>query len=353
MSRQLLPTALTASALCTAALGLLLFPQETSQAVREGLTLCTDTLLPSLFPFFVLSSLAVKTGLAQLLGRALEPVMQPMFHLPGACSAALVLGFLGGYPTGAKTAAALYRDGLCTRQEAQRLLGFCNNCGPAFLIGAVGCGLFGDLRYGLLLMLVHGSAALLTGLLLNRKATAHSRNQAKNSVNENISPPAAFVESVTESFQALLNLFAFVLCFSAVIRLIQLSGIPALLSGLLFPFLSGENGETLLLGLLEMTCGVTQLGSGPLPERLILASVLLGWGGLSVHCQVLSLLQGTDLSPVPYLKGKALHGSLSALLMAAILVRAEVLFLPLALGAILLPSRTVKKSSGKSVEGVL
>lgn len=80
--------------------GLLFMPQLASQAARDGITLCLDIIVPSLFPFFVLSTLIVELGLAQYLGRALEGIMRPLFRLNGACSAAVVMGFVGGYPVG-------------------------------------------------------------------------------------------------------------------------------------------------------------------------------------------------------------------------------------------------------------
>ena len=109
-------------ALLAATLGLMFFPQESMQAARDGLTLCYNVIIPSLFPFFVLSSLVVELGLAGYLGRLLEPVMRPLFNVSGACASAFALGFIGGYPVGAKTAISLYEKGMCSKTEAERLL---------------------------------------------------------------------------------------------------------------------------------------------------------------------------------------------------------------------------------------
>jgi len=306
---------------CGAALGLIVFPQEVSRAVRDGLSLCTDTLLPTLFPFLVLSGFLIKSGLAAPLGRILEPIMQPLFHLPGVCSSAFLLGLVGGYPTGAKTALALYRSGQCSRREAEQTLAFCNNCGPGFLLGSIGFGVFGSLSCGVLLFFTHALAAVLTGILL---AAPHpiSLSTGKTST-EKPSMPAAFVASVTESMQAFLNLSAFVLCFAAITCLAQLSGLISALAVLL-PF-SQENSTCFLLGLLEMSTGTLQLSHGTAAEQMILTSAIVGWGGLSVHCQVLSLMEDTELSPSLYFKGKALHALLSALLCTLFLTRSMIL----------------------------
>lgn len=344
MRTSTLSCLLTGTVLCAAAGGLLRFPQEISQAVRDGLFLCWNTLLPSLFPFFVLSALIVNLGLSACLGQWLEPLMQPLFHLPGVCSSPLILGLLGGYPTGARTAVALYQNGQCTREQAQRLLSFCNNCGPAFLIGTVGVSQFGHLAYGLLLAGVHICAAFISGIILGFRAPKEPVPLSRRSPEPFLPLSRAFTDAVTGSMQSLLNLFSFVLCFSAILQLFRLTGIPALVTEFLHPLLTGTNGEQFFLGFFEMSSGVTALRDGPQEERLILASALLGWGGLSVHCQVLSILKDCDLSPVPYLKGKALHALLSAILMALLLRQAEALCLISGITLLYLPTALSKKA---------
>lgn len=316
-----IPAVFLSLTVCTAALGLIAFPQEVSRAVRDGLSLCADVLLPTLFPFLILSGFLIKSGLTAPLGRLLEPVMQPLFHLPGICSSALLLGLVGGYPTGAKTALALYHDGQCSRRETEHMLAFCNNCGPGFLLGSVGFGVFGSFSCGVILFFIHALAAVLTGILLAPPCP----DTFSGSKQETSTPPipAVFVSSVIEAMHAFINLSAFVLCFAALTRLAQLSGLVDILAALL-PF-SQENSTHFLLGLLEMSTGTLQLSHGALAERMMLASAIVGWGGASVHCQVLSLMQDTGLSPGLYFKGKALHGLLSALLTALFLTRSLIL----------------------------
>ena len=119
---------------------LLLRPQAAAQAVREGLALCAGTVIPSLFPFFVVVSLLLQLGLAETLQGLCGPFMGPLFRMRGVCALPLLAGLLGGYPAGARTAAELFQQGRLSRREAELLLGFCDNCGPAFLLGYVGAG---------------------------------------------------------------------------------------------------------------------------------------------------------------------------------------------------------------------
>ena len=142
---------LLGAGLLWATLALILWPDQAMEAMRDGLKLCGNVILPSLFPFFVLSSLVVELGMSRYLGKLLEPVMAPLFRVNGNCAAALALGFVGGYPVGARTAIELYEQDQCSRTEAERMLAFCNNSGPAFILGVVGAGVFGSGTAGLLL----------------------------------------------------------------------------------------------------------------------------------------------------------------------------------------------------------
>ena len=314
--------------LLCATLALLANPQSALEAARNGLELCGNVIVPSLFPFFVLSSLVVDLGLAGYLGRLLERVMRPLFRVNGACASALALGFIGGYPVGARTAISLYQNGMCSRTEAQRLLAFCNNSGPAFILGVVGAGVFASSRVGVLLCLAHALASVCVGVLFrfypgdgkDRRgggAPAAPRFQARRFT-------AVFTGAVKNSFQSTLNICAFVIFFTVVLQMLVTTGVlpgtARLLGLLLSPLgLTEEWARRLLTGLVEISSGVwTLAGEGTFRGRLTMAAFLLGWAGLSVHCQVLSFLGDSGLSPRTYLAGKLLHGGLSALFVAGL-----------------------------------
>ena len=311
---------LTTIAVLVSATALVAAPEQAITGAKNGLTLCFNVIVPSLFPFFVLSSLVVDLGLAAYLGRALEGLMRPLFRVSGSCSAAVVLGFVGGYPVGARTALQLYRQGLCSKVEAERLLAFCNNSGPAFIFGVVGAGVFGDGRLGLLLYLTHALASLLVGLLF--RFYGGSRRMGSSSSPRKAKPigtltlPAAFTGAVSRSFQSTLNICAFVVFFSVVLQLLTTWGaLSALADALSLLGLSGQWAHRLVAGLLELSSGVSSLsGASGLAGPASMAAFMLGWAGLSVHCQVLSFLLDSGLSARVYLAGKLCHGLIAAAL---------------------------------------
>ena len=301
--------------------GLIALPSQMVEAAKSGVELCFNVLIPSLFPFFVISSLTVELGLADRLGRLAAPLMEPLFHVGGGCAPALILGFIGGYPVGARTVIELYKAKKCSRLEAERMLAFCNNSGPAFIFGVVGAGIFSSSAVGLLLYLTHLLASLLVGLIFRGHGGKGGITKPERGETARAGFPAAFVRAVSSSFQSCLGICGFVIFFTVLLKLLFLSGFMDAVSRALGALLGavgldGDWGPMLISGLLELTSGVWSLRevSGSLSASIAMAAFMLGWAGLSVHCQVLSFLNEAGLSAKTYLAGKLLHGLLSACL---------------------------------------
>lgn len=322
MRRKIYELLGTLALVCCAA-ALVCFPKEAVEAASSGLELCLNVIIPSLFPFFVISTLAVDLGLAERMGRLIEPVMRRLFNVSGACASAFVLGFVGGYPVGARTAIALYERGECSRREAERLLSFCNNSGPAFILGVVGASVFADNRVGLLLYLVHGLASVITGVCFRRWRGGSDSSRPRLHRGDKPRPnfAAAFTGGVKNSFASTLNICGFVIFFTVLIKMLVLSGVlPAAAKGaalLLRPLgLDEDTARRLLIGVIEMSSGVWSLSAAAesLSSGAAMAAFMLGWAGISVHCQTLSFLCDSGLSAKTYIIGKLMHGVLSAVL---------------------------------------
>lgn len=299
-------------------MGLLRWPQEVIEAGQQGLTLCASTLIPSLFPFFVLSSLLVSLNLTRYPGRWLERAMKPLFGVSGSGASALLLGMVGGYPVGAKTVAELYGSGQCTKPEAQRLLLFCNNAGPAFFLGVVGGSILKSVKLGMLLWLCHMVSALLLGWFAERLFPLRTSTVPRFSTAPCTKPAPSsailFVDAVKKSFLSVLNICAFVVLFGILLTLCRLAGLFDLLTVSCTTVRSVDAVQSLFSGFIELSNGIASLPIRPLSLALPLAAFLLGWGGICVHCQTISVLAGSGLSVLPYLCAKLLHGLLSALL---------------------------------------
>lgn len=274
---------------------LLFAAAEVRIAAAQALSLCARSVIPSLFPFMVVSSLLISMGAGGLFSSLFAGVMTPLFHLPGCAGSALLLGLMGGYPIGAQTAAQLYQQGRLTREEAQRLLFFCNNAGAAFFISVLGAGVFSSSRIGLWLWLIHVAAALLTGCIFRGRGAVSARRQVWPP------PPAvppfssAFVSAVRTCAGTMLHICAFVVVFYVLVQPL------AALGGVAGAVLTGGMELFSLLPLLSAD-----------RFSFVLASAAAGWGGLSVLFQTASVLEGSGLSLRSVWGGKLVQSALSA-----------------------------------------
>lgn len=288
-------------------MGLLILLALESEAVlpalREALLLCYRSVIPSLFPFLVLSGLLISGGFANVCARWLSPVMKPLFRVRGAGALAFVIGVLSGYPTGAKMTAALYRQGRISKTEAERLLPFCNNSGPLFIIGAVGVGMLQSYRLGLLLYGVHVFCAVLVGLCFRfykRKDCSGLqpiRRQVKSGGSGGLS------DAVYDAVETLLTVCGYILLFAA-------------LNACLFPVCNKLLPERFLRcvqAISEVSSGTSLIIESGLPLRtmLSLTAAGIGFGGICVILQVKGLISSSGIGLKTYVFGKVLHGAIS------------------------------------------
>ncbi len=281
----------------------------------RGLTLCARTVIPSLFPFMVISELLVSSGAGEAFGRLFSRVMRWVFGLSGAGVSAVFLGSMCGFPVGAKTAVSLYDRNMISRAECEHLLTFTSNPSSAFLITAVGVSLFGNRHLGVLLYGTVLGTSFLVGFLARFFLRGKGQPDAHPHFPTGLHPGGVemFTNAVSGAATGMLTVCAYVIFFSAITGAL----------GCMFnesTWALGEVGYALLSGLLEMTGGISEASSLANRERaVVLAAAMAGWSGLSVHCQVMTLCGGRGISFRPYLVAKAVQGVLCAAVMALML----------------------------------
>ena len=140
-------------------------PSDMSSGVRNGLLLCGETVVPSLFPFMIISDFLVRSGASDGIGRLLSPVTEKSFRLPGCSACAIFMSLIGGFPVGAKMISQLCESGSLSQSQGKRMIRFCVNSGPAFVIGAVGASMLSDKKCGIILFVSQTVTALIIGFL--------------------------------------------------------------------------------------------------------------------------------------------------------------------------------------------
>lgn len=315
-------------------------PKQSINAALKGLNLWTNAVFPSLFPFFVSTELLINLGFVHIMGAILEPIMRPIFNVPGSGSFAFSLGIISGYPVGAKTTVNLRQNGLCSKIEGERLLTFCNNAGPLFILGSVAAAMFNEPSVGVILFVSHLLASLTVGFIFrfykagDKKENIHQRKENTGNIMKEIikqikearkkdgrNVGEMFGDAIKNAIQLLIAIAGFIVFFSVLINLLNhlyvISFLSKLLSVILIPLgIANELLPSIVSGFFEITTGIkiaSACSTVPLDQRLIAASLILGWAGLSVHCQVISIVSKSDISTAPYLIGKSIQGILSAI----------------------------------------
>lgn len=272
-----------------------LFPNNVSQGAKMGLNLWFYTVLPALLPFMIFSDFLVRKNITEYISNAVYPIFSRILGLSHAGCYPAVIGLLSGYPLGAKTTAMLYEKKIISRNEAKYLLTFCNNASPMFLLEYMGLGCMGLKYPAVIPVLVYLSAFLgtfLSGLRPGRYMGYDSEKEEKQK--EEISVMTAVDESILGSFITLTKVGGYIILFSILAKIVE-DICPV-----------SSNIKYLLTGFLEITTGGEMIARGnmnPVWKKIVLTA-LTAFGGLSSVAQTASVLNGTDLSTVWYLKAK-------------------------------------------------
>ncbi len=322
-------------------LALVVYPEQGLAAAVSGLKVFWDVVLPSLLPFFILSEILLGLGVVSALGVLLEPLMRPLFSVPGVGAFALSMGLAAGYPMDAVITARFRRSGLCTRIEGERLLAFTNTADPLFMFGAVAVGMFKSPALGALLAVAHYASAVIVGLtfkLYGRREEARLQRGRADTVEpflfrrayramvnaraEDGRPFGKLLgDAVSDSIRTLLMIGGFIAFFSVFLRVLGQIGLVAVASVPLAALFAAMHMSTDLVspfiaGLFEIDIGsaATAAASAPLVERLSVVSAIVAWSGLSVHAQVASVLTGTDIRMRPYFLARLYHALIAGVL---------------------------------------
>nr|WP_294681688.1 nucleoside recognition domain-containing protein [uncultured Anaerotignum sp.] len=310
------PVLLLECCTCFLIYSLLRFPDALLTASAEGVQLWLTKVFPSLFPFLAACGILLRIGAAQRMGKLLQPLMQPLFRLPGVAAFPFFFGILSGYPMGAKLTALLYKEKQLSLADAQHLLAFSNCPGPLFLIGTVGVGFFGTAAFGYLLWLSALLGAVCTGLFLRFRKKRMPSACRIASVPLHAALTEVLSHSVADALQTILLIGGYLILFGVLSAALTEAGLFSLLSRLFFFLpLSAESLRGILSGLLEMTNGAFLLSrsADALPLRLGLTAFLVSFGGFSILGQTLGVLAAVPISKKDYLKGKLLHALFSSL----------------------------------------
>lgn len=342
--RSRLPALVWATAAVLLTLSLVLYPEAALEAAKDGMKLFLNVVFPSLLPFFILSEVMLSLGVVHFIGVLFEPLMRPLFNVPGEGAFVLSMGLAAGYPMDAVITARFRKQGLCTRTEGERMLAFSNTADPLFIFGAVAVGMFGISALGRTMALAHYIGAFLVGLIFrfyglgDRSATPERVRtgnilgravEALIKAREEDGRPFGQMmgDAVNDSIRTLWMICGFIMLFSTVVKIVEVVGLYAVVAAPLEWLFRMANIDLSLvraavIGLFEIDLGAVAAAKAPasLIQQVAIAGAIIAWSGLSVHGQVASVLTGTDIRMRPYIFARLVHAVL-AFMATTILMR--------------------------------
>lgn len=290
--------------LCLLLCLLAIWPQRYSSACMNGIALWAGAVLPSLFPFFVLTSILTGMGAADGLSAKLSPAAQKI-KLPGCAAYCFLLSVFSGYPVGARTIADLSaRDALDSRGAGRTAI-LCSTSGPMFLLGSVGGAMFGDVRAGAVLLAAHFLGVISVCLLLLPFAkTLPPAPAAPKTLYEG----DAFGKSVQSAVFSILTVGGFIALFSVLVQVTDDLHAGAPLCIILAPLLGESGAHGLTAGLLEATHGCALLAASGSPLALPACAFVVTFGGACILAQQLVFLKRAGVKAGFFLGIKFLQG---------------------------------------------
>jgi len=321
---------------CFLIIHIIRYPQQSFEAAKTGINTWFYIVFPALLPFFIGSELLIGLGVIEFIGTLLEPIIRPIFKVPGEGSFIFVMSITSGYPVGVKLTTQLRSQNRLTKIEGQRLLSFCSTSGPLFMIGAVAVGMFHNPQLGFVLSIAHYLSALTTGMIfrfygfdqkisLRQNFSTKYMGKALHKMFQTFKNSTNFSNllsaSVKHSVETLLFLGGFIILFSVIIEILSSIGlIDFIASSISMPFsflgIHPDAFRAMVSGALEITIGCKILSETPsisFVQQAVLSSMIISWSGFSIHAQAAGFISKTDLSIGIYIFSKLLHSILSAI----------------------------------------
>lgn len=300
------------------------------EGAQTGIELCLRTVVPSLFPFFLLSVVLTDSfsGISM-------PLLQPfakLCRIPKGAESIWLSGYLGGYPVGAQCISQAYSAGQLRRSDAERMLAFCNNAGPAFLFGMISS-VFPEKWYAWALWGIHIASSIFVALVLpgDRSEMSVSPNRSKFSLSE----------ALNSAIRVMLAVCGWVILFRVMITFMERW----------FLWMLPVELQVLLTGLLELSNGCCALLSvSDIRIRFLICSGILAFGGLCVTMQTVSVVN--KLSLRFYLQGKLMQTIFSLILSWGLLYDNGILCFTILIAVLLILRKIQKKSSIYEAVGV-
>lgn len=278
---------------------LIIYRNLVFDTVGFSLNIWITSLLPALFPFFIVSDILINYDVIKYFPKVIRNSIKYLFNVSDNGLVIILLSMLSGFPSNARNIKNMYLDKKITKEEGEHLLYFTHFSNPMFILGTIPL-ILNSNKISKYILISHYLANIILGICLRKYDRVNDSNTS-NYKEDKHNFGLVLTTSIRKSLDSVLSILGTLTIF-------------LIISTLLINFFNLDNTSSLLIkSILELTSGLKELGSYNLLDKylLIISSCILSFGGLSVHMQVINELVDTDISYKNYFIGRILQVVLS------------------------------------------
>lgn len=289
--------------------------QTIIESVGFSFNIWKNNIFPSLFPFFVLSNILINYGFIELVGEIFRPMMNKLFKLRGETAFVFIMSLVSGFPSNAKYVRELYQKDIINDKEGTKLLTFTHFSNPLFILGTISVLFLNNKEVGILILFSHYIGNIIVGLIFRNYYVSDYNNthaslkkaivsMHKKRLSNNKSFGTVITESLLNTIDTLLLILGVVTLFLVVTTIIDNN------------LNVSSYYQSIINGIVEMTQGLKYISVLDIPLKIkgTLSVMLISFGGISVHMQLISILSDTKIKYFPFLVARVIHSIVSSFL---------------------------------------
>lgn len=281
-------------------------------SINIAFNIWKENLFPYLFPLFVVSEILVSFGFVEIIGSCGKKIVQKLFKSKSEASYVFVMSLITGFPSSAKYISQLYESGNLNDKEATKILMFTHFSNPLFIIGTIASTFLGNPALAILIFISHYLSNIVIGVLFRNY---HATKKEKN----NSSFSSIFQSMISKPRKKLGTILGTAIINSINTLLLILGSVSIFLviTSILNSMIDfGPLGNAIINGIIEMSQGLKYVSLLDITTRLktTISVMIISFGGLSVHLQVMSILSDTKIKYFPFFISRILHALIAGIL---------------------------------------
>ncbi len=290
-------------AVTLACIALLAWPEISGEGIKTGINYCINVLVPSLFPFMVIASFVVESNFLRIRGKFINWITKFIFYLPSYTLPTILLSLFGGYPVGAKGVGDLFKNEQISTEQLNRMMCFCVNAGPAFIISVLGSIIFKNIFLGITIFFAQVLSSIAIGIScgifarINKCEFFFKKLELEN---QDTNTADALIKSVSSASKSILEMCSLIVIFSCFLSFFEKLNI------------FDAPTTAILTSVFEITQGCSKMAN--LIQNPLIIAFAIGYGGICAHLQISSILKNKDFNFKKFCLFRLVNATLSVLI---------------------------------------